>query len=92
MFGTGSQLIDTQAVQEALQSRGRGQSTPQLSQVSGASPTSQAITQTPQPQGGLPKPQNMGTQGMPVQAGNPEAQLIIKALGDRLKTLGNLGM
>lgn len=91
-FGSGSALLGgTDALKEAMARRGQGVST--MAQAGGSAPTAQGMPQAPQgsamPQGapgGLPP---MPGNAPPVPGmlnGSPEAELIINALSNRLKS------
>lgn len=89
-FGSGSPLLGgTDALTQAMQLRGAGASA--LGQVGGGAPTAQPMPMPPTGVGNPPPQGNM--QGMPtpdaMQGGMPqgssEAELIIKALSERLK-------
>jgi len=79
-----------QAIQNALARRQQGGGVPALNQQSGASPTAAPLPA--EPQGGVSMPQGpVGSEavaGMPMV--NPEAELIIKALASRLKTISDV--
>jgi hypothetical protein len=93
-FGSGSALLGgTSAIQEAMKRRGVDASV--LNQVSPASgmPGANVLpTSAPAPLGNMaqmpPQGQDQG-QGLPT--GSSEAELIIKALAQRLKDLTKLG-
>lgn len=109
-FGIGNDLIGTDPVALALESRGAGMPAPLLEQQSMASPTGPGIPTNPQPQGGAPATPDQMTQP-PSQAGlstldpatltpqgvansqgiipptNPEAEMILKAMQERLKAI-----
>lgn len=100
-FGSGSDVIGTQAVQAALARRQQGGSVPALNQQSAAAPTSQpnmvqpppsAPTSSAIPQGMQQAPQTPPqpnvTPGLP--QGSPEARIILDALSGRLKTINKL--
>ena len=86
------------AIKGALDRRGQGDSVPALAQQSALSATPSPVP--PDIQGGVPPPvggemaQAVSPEplspsiGTPV--GSPEAELIIKALGQRLKSLSNV--
>ena len=78
------------AVRRAQARRQQGDSVPALNQQSGASPTAAPLPA--EPQGGVSMPQGpVGSEavaGMPMV--NPEAELIIKALASRLKTISDV--
>lgn len=94
-FGSGSNIIGSAAVQEALARRQQGGSSPALNQVSSAAPTSQPGMTPPSIPGGggLPAPSPTGapapSAGLP--EGSSEAQTIIKALSNRLSNLSKMG-
>lgn len=94
MQPTGSMQGDLSALKQVMAQQGMG--TGILDQVTAQAPQAAQKPPTPMPlqsAGGPPQP-NMAAQpataptGLP--EGNPEASMIIKALGSRLSTLGKL--
>ena len=79
------------AIRDALNRRGMGEGVPALNQQSGASPTAAPLPAQPQG-GGLPMPSGpMGSEamaGMPMV--NPEAEIILKAMSQRLKAISDI--
>lgn len=95
MFGQGSSLLgDGSAISEALQRRSSGAGAPvsPLSQVSSAAPSFQGAT-PPQPgnTSAMPRQQSM-TSGTGMPPDSSEAQIIVKALRDRLGNLSKTGI
>ena len=94
-FGSGSQLLgDTSALEAAMAESGVPVSA--LNKVSGSAPTAQpnmAPAQLPQANAPQPKPASAGAPAAPtgLPAGNPEAQMIVRALGSRLGGLTKMG-
>lgn len=95
-FGSGANIIGTDAVQAALARRQQGGSTPALNQTSQAAPTNQPNLNPPAlPTGGQGMPSPSGgapasQMGLPTES--PEAQTIIKALTNRLANLSKRGV
>jgi hypothetical protein len=92
-FGSGSkQLGMTSAITAALQRRRMGDSVSPLSQVSGASPSSQqgappiAPTTSAQPMNAPPQVSPNAQ-----KVGQTEAQVILKAMSNRLENLSKMG-
>lgn len=93
-FGIGENILGgTDPIQQALARRRNGQSTSPLSQVSGSAPSFQSgaapASPMPAPQGAMP------TQGAPTGAPvgpveKAETELIINALGERLKAISKV--
>lgn len=83
-FGTGLGPEASQAIQEAIDARAQGgQPTPALSQVTPASPQGQPPV-TPDVTGQPPMPQASP------KPPSSEAEVILKAMSDRLKTISKV--
>jgi len=93
-FGTGANLLgDTSALRQVMSQSGMDTSV--LDQVSGNAPTARPNMAPTQalPTGGAPQPQVTPMTPTPtgLPAGNPEAQIIVRALGARLQGLTKMG-
>ena len=79
-----------QVVRAALERRQQGGQIPAIEQQSQASPTASPL----QPEaagGGLPRPRQMSMENVSSRMpGNPEADLIVRALRDRLKAISSI--